>query len=372
MIKGVNLGNWLVLEKWMSPDLFEGTTAEDETGLCEQLDPVVKAERYRTHRNAYITERDFAYLAGLGIDAVRIPIPYFVFGDVEPFVGCIDHLDRAFGWAAAHGLRIMLDLHTVPGSQNGFDNGGLCGVCRWHRNPEDVAFVVELLGRLTARYRGHQAFWAIQVLNEPVSERLWIDLDIPNRYPAADPTAAAESEPVPSGFLRGSYRDAYHRIRAADPGVTVVFHDGFRLPEWGRFFAEEGFENYLLDTHLYLMMHTWVSGEDDLDGYLDHIEAEFRPALQAAAEHSPLIVGEWCINTAASGVPVEEPAGRRDYFRRIAAAQLDAWEITQGWFYWSYKLCVSGADLDGWDLGKSIALGHFPAERLARLAPTPG
>ena len=39
MVKGVNLGNWLVLEKWMSPDLFEGTTAEDETDLCHQLGP---------------------------------------------------------------------------------------------------------------------------------------------------------------------------------------------------------------------------------------------------------------------------------------------------------------------------------------------
>ena len=32
-IKGVNLGNWLVLEKWMSPALFEGTDAEDEYWL---------------------------------------------------------------------------------------------------------------------------------------------------------------------------------------------------------------------------------------------------------------------------------------------------------------------------------------------------
>ena len=30
MMKGVNLGNWLVLEKWMSPELFDGTSAEDE------------------------------------------------------------------------------------------------------------------------------------------------------------------------------------------------------------------------------------------------------------------------------------------------------------------------------------------------------
>ena len=29
-IKGVNLGNWLVLEKWMSPALFSGKTAEDD------------------------------------------------------------------------------------------------------------------------------------------------------------------------------------------------------------------------------------------------------------------------------------------------------------------------------------------------------
>ena len=36
-IKGVNLGNWLVLEKWMSPGLFAGTTAEDEYYLPTQL-----------------------------------------------------------------------------------------------------------------------------------------------------------------------------------------------------------------------------------------------------------------------------------------------------------------------------------------------
>ena len=36
-IRGVNLGNWLVLEKWMEPELFRGTTAEDETELCIQL-----------------------------------------------------------------------------------------------------------------------------------------------------------------------------------------------------------------------------------------------------------------------------------------------------------------------------------------------
>ena len=36
-VNGVNLGNWLVLEKWMCPGLFAGTTAEDEYYLPTQL-----------------------------------------------------------------------------------------------------------------------------------------------------------------------------------------------------------------------------------------------------------------------------------------------------------------------------------------------
>lgn len=47
-VKGGNLGNWLVLEKWMSPALFEGTTAEDEYYLARQLPPGVY-EAPRTH-----------------------------------------------------------------------------------------------------------------------------------------------------------------------------------------------------------------------------------------------------------------------------------------------------------------------------------
>ena len=49
-IKGVNLGNWLVLEKWMNPALFDGTTADDEYYLPTQLDPAVYEARIRTHR----------------------------------------------------------------------------------------------------------------------------------------------------------------------------------------------------------------------------------------------------------------------------------------------------------------------------------
>ena len=151
-IKGVNLGNWLVLEKWMSPSLFEGTTAEDEYYLPRQLSKEVYEARIKVHRSEYITERDFATIKSMGLNSVRIPVPYFIFGDCEPFIGCVEELDKAFAWAGKYGLSILIDLHTVPGSQNGFDNGGISGVCKWSKQPESIEFTLSVLERLAKRY----------------------------------------------------------------------------------------------------------------------------------------------------------------------------------------------------------------------------
>jgi glucan 1,3-beta-glucosidase len=36
-LRGVNLGGWLVLEKWMTPSMFDGLQATDETSYCVEL-----------------------------------------------------------------------------------------------------------------------------------------------------------------------------------------------------------------------------------------------------------------------------------------------------------------------------------------------
>ncbi len=38
-IRGINFGNWLVLEKWISPDAFGDSPEEDETWLARTLPP---------------------------------------------------------------------------------------------------------------------------------------------------------------------------------------------------------------------------------------------------------------------------------------------------------------------------------------------
>ena len=86
------------------------------------------------------------------MDAVRILVSYFIFGDREPFIGCIEELDKAFNWAEKYGLQILIDLHTAPDSQNGFDNGGISGVCKWSQEPDEVEFELTVLARSGSQF----------------------------------------------------------------------------------------------------------------------------------------------------------------------------------------------------------------------------
>lgn len=385
-IKGVNLGNWLVLEKWMSPSLFAGTTAEDEYYLPTQLSPEVYEARIKIHRSEYITERDFATIKKIGLNTIRIPVPYFIFGDREPFIGCIEELDNAFAWAEKYGLKILIDLHTVPFSQNGFDNGGISGVCLWSQLPEEVDFVLNLLEKLAKRYGQREGLFGIQPVNEPVTEEMWNAMNIQARYKPVDPDLGARSKPNTMTFLKQFYRDAYARIRPnIKADAKVVFHDAFQLKAWKDFFAEEKFENVVLDTHQYLMMAEMYGCEQTLDGYLGFISDHYDKDIAEVQEYVDVVIGEWCLfNSLAVGqdtkggqtvlngvdfsdntseIPAEE---KTRIYTALAKAQLDAWNKGSGFFYWSYKLLldtvndISWKGWDAWDLGKCVDEGWFP------------
>lgn len=253
-IDGVNLGNWLVLEKWMDPKPFTRSAEDDEIWMHRTHVSLWSernlAEELRRHRETYITLEDFRIIVGHGINLVRIPIPYFIFGDWPGHPGCITYLDRAFRWARETGLKIMIDLHTVPESQNGFDNGGLTGVCKWAQNTDLVEYTLNVLERLARRYRDEPALHSIEVLNEPVSWSVFHSTS----NTAKDSHEASGSTYVSLRFLKRFYRDAYARLRAVlRPETVIVFHDGFRLLRWGGWFRRAGMRNVILDTHQYLI-----------------------------------------------------------------------------------------------------------------------
>ncbi|SEA91196.1 Aryl-phospho-beta-D-glucosidase BglC, GH1 family [Pseudobutyrivibrio sp. ACV-2] len=385
-IKGVNLGNWLVLEKWMSPAIWEGTDAEDEYYLPMGLSKEVYEARIRMHRAEYISERDFARIKKMGMNSVRIPIPYFIFGDRPPFIGCINELDKAFTWAEKYDLKILIDLHTAPMSQNGFDNGGLSGVCKWAQLPNEVEYVLDVLEKLAKRYGNRAGLLGIEPINEPISEEMWESMAVQKRYPPVDEQLAKGSAPISFDWLTEFYDKAAERIL---PNVAsdkyIVFHDGFRLHAWKEYLSQEKYKNrVILDTHQYLMIAEVLGCEKSLDAYIKFIQENFEKDIEAVQQYVPVVVGEWCIfnsycvgqdtkggQSVLNGIDTADAISiskeeKKDVYMKLSECQLKAWEKGSGYFYWTYKMLLdptnepSWRGWDCWDLAKCVDEGWFP------------
>ena len=375
MIKGVNLGGWLVLEKWMSPQLFENVEAEDEYYLPRDLKKETYESRIRMHRSNFITEADFLRIANLGLNTVRIPVPYFIFGDVPPFIEAISYLDKAFNWAEHYGLKILIDLHTVPGSQNGFDNGGVTGVQNWAQHSDKIEFVLTVLERLAKRYGEREGLYGIGVLNEPATQIMYDSMA--SRFKARDSEMAKENAPITFEFLYDFYQKAYKRLRKVLPvEKTIVFHDGFDISKWEHFFKSNDFKNVILDTHHYLMIAELQTGELTLESYRNYMN-KIGNEIAAVKNFVPVVVGEWSLfNSLAAGGdtnggvnPTQETFDKKsdmnqneltDLYQELWKMQLNQWHRVDGYFFWSYKMNIDTINdpawygWDAWSLDRAI------------------
>ena len=345
-IRGVNLGNWLVLEKWMSEHLYFGTTAMDETYLCVELGHDRAAERLTVHRNEFITERDFEEIAADGFNAVRLPVPFFLFEDVGPYIHCFEYVDKAFDWAEKYGLKILVDLHTAPGGHNGTDNSGICGICTWSTKQEYVDYTVKVLGKIAERWGKREAMWGIGVLNEPMCSDTEAGrmLNIQNFlqfYKPVDPELAKDNTNYTLAFLQQFYRDAYAAIREhMSAEKYVVFCDAFELNIWDDFLKE--FEGVVLDTHNYLMTaDMMLFRERNAEVYTNYLR-DLGKKVNAAAKRIPLIVGEWNAQNQADGLDNMTAEQKKTLYYTVAEEFQKSMSDTMGWFYWSWKINGTG------------------------------
>lgn len=353
-IRGVNLGNWLVLEKWMSQELFLGLEAEDESAFYEDLSQEEAKLRLHMHRSYYIQERDFQRIRSMGLNLVRIPVPHFIFGDYGPGIGCIQYLDNAFAWAEKYGLKILIDLHTAPDSQNGFDNGGLSGIVKWHQKEENITFELSVLKRLAQRYAGRKALYGIELLNEPISEEMLRTVGV--RYKARHPEQAIGSEAVPTELLKDFYLRGYEEVRRyCSPETKVVIHDQFMLEQWEDFMPPQEYEGVVIDTHMYLFSEEAAMPDRRLSSYEAMIQTRFRERLARAKQFHPVIVGEWCIANKSEGIKELPEKEKAEAYRAIGRWEMDAWSACDGWIFWSYKLHTEGRN--DWDFQRAVDAG---------------
>jgi glucan 1,3-beta-glucosidase len=332
--RGVNLGHWLLLERWMQPALFAGTTANDEYGLCEALGSSAECVM-RRHRETFITADDFAWLRDRGVTAVRIPFGYWLLNPEPPFVSGADMLDRAIHLCQEYGLTAVLDLHGLPGFQSVEHHSGRSKYFRF-AEPDNLRRSLDFVEQVAQRYKDHDCVGAISVVNEPSPE-------------------------LPTDVLMGFYEQSYQRIRkhmSADR-VTVVIaaFTEKRVPEFHR---KVPGQNILTDIHPYPCFCDWKA--DQLHEYvawgLGHAD------LQRNKHPEEMIVGEWSLGVAPVLRPVlaELPAWRQDILMRaFACGELTSFEQTAGWFFWSYKVeCTDPLMRILWGFRAAVERGWLP------------
>ncbi|MCX5864527.1 MAG: glycoside hydrolase family 5 protein [Deltaproteobacteria bacterium] len=358
-LRGVNLGGWLVLEKWITPSLFEGLQATDETSYCVELGETEATRRLHQHWNTFITRDDFAWLKRAGINAVRLPVGHWLFGKDYPYhrsyqearypfvEGGLAIVDKVFEWAGEFDLRVVLDLHAAPGCQNGFDNGGILDVCEWHTSEEYIEHSLALLERLAERYADHPALHGIETLNEPRWD-------------------------IPTDLLKRFNLDAYQRIRRHCPPerVTVVFHDGFRsFREYAGFLQEPEFRNVALDIHRYQCFMDYDTSLD-IFGHIRKSAGDWRDEADEIIRESGYQVycGEWSLGLDLRVVslwaegPFNHALEEMDLFqmsaayRGYASAQVLTFEKYAGWFFWTYRTETTPE----WCYRDCVDQGFFP------------
>lgn len=303
-LHGVNLGGWLVLEKWMTPTLFQDTDARDEYTFMQTK---AALEKITHHRQTFITEDDWRWLAGHSIDIVRIPVGYWLVRPDGPYTGGVEYLDWAFRMAEKYHIRVLIDLHGAPGSQNGNDHSGKIGDAGWFHDASARTKTVDILEILHERYKNSTQYWGLQLMNEPQTRLV-------------------------QRTLRKFYHQAAQRLAG---NQRIIFHDGFTPRLMSGALRHDS--RAVMDIHLYHMA-SWIARYMPVARFVAMSNWWYSRLLRHVSKRQPVIIGEWSVVLRGESLKKYSESESMRLMRQFGRAQLAAYEnYVFAWFYWSYK-----------------------------------
>lgn len=291
-MRGVNLGGWLVLEPFITPSYFEpfGSKKDgvvDEWTLFEELNKTAKSPNrvkdfFEYHYSTFITENSFKEIADAGLDHVRIPYGYWALKTYEgdQFLAKVSwrYLLRSIEWARKYGLRVNLDLHSVPGGQNGWNHSGRQGSIEWLNGTRGGVFgndTIELHAQL-ASFFSQQRYKNIVTIYGLANEPNLIVLD--------------------STSVIDWTKKAYDTVREKFDNY-IVYGDGFLGSEnWKGVFNGTEYPDLILDLHQYTIFDKdliKLSHSDKLRFVCHGLAHQLQVSSNKNTGHGPSMVGEW-------------------------------------------------------------------------------
>ena len=290
LLKGINLGNWLLPEGYMFKFKQTNSPRLIQTAINELIGEDEARRFWKTYHDNYITRDDISFIKRSGFNSVRVPFSYrlFVSDTTVPRLEGPGYelLDRVVDWCRREGLYVILDMHASPGGQTGDNIDDSWAYPFLFESSESQDLTASLWRKIANRYRNDPIVIGYDLLNEPIA-------------PYFDTAALNQKlEPV--------YRKIVSAIREVDKNHLVYLGGA----QWDSNFKIFGppFDDKLVYTfHKY-----WVPVKvDAIQAYLD-----FRTKYNV-----PIWMGE-------SGENTDEWI---DSFRKL----LETNDI--GWCFWPYK-----------------------------------
>jgi glucan 1,3-beta-glucosidase len=173
VLRGCNLGNWLLNELWMMGMTRRGDPKdhwEVEEVLRQRFGPEEKQRLLELQRENWIKPRDFYTIKSWGFNVVRLPFYYDLLED-DATPGqlrsdAFKWLDRAINMAAQAGIYVIVDMHGAPGGQSKDQCTGHIGQDKlWQAEYRKRAAF--LWKSIAEHYRNNPTVAAYDLLNEP-------------------------------------------------------------------------------------------------------------------------------------------------------------------------------------------------------------
>ncbi len=290
ILKGINLGHWLVPEGYMFK--FKKTNAPRfiNEAFSQLIGPYEAAEFWKEFQNHYVTYDDIKFIKSIGFNSIRVPFHYKLFND-ETYLGNTESrgfelLDSLINWCKTENLYMVLDMHCAPGGQTGDNIDDSYGYPFLFESNEAQKQIILIWKNIAEYYSNEPIIIGYDLMNEPIAHYFNMELLNPKLEPL--------------------YKKIVTAIREVDRN-HIIFLGGARWNTNFSVFGKPFDDNVIYTFHKYWMPP--VKGE--IQEYID-----FRDKFNV-----PIYMGE-------SG---ENEDDWINDFRSL----LDEHEI--GWHFWPYK-----------------------------------
>ena len=173
VIKGTNLGNWLVPEGYMfhykkatSPRLINET-------LTELIGPYETDKFWRQYLKNYITQADIHFLKMAGVNSIRLPFNYRLFTN-ENYLGgsgskrAFAIMDSLVKWCKKEKIYVLLDMHCAPAGQTGDNIDDSYGYPFLFESEEAQHLTIDIWKQIATHYASDPTIMGYDLLNEPI------------------------------------------------------------------------------------------------------------------------------------------------------------------------------------------------------------